>query len=73
MFRGGGSALRMGRWGQVFHASSWRKEPPQVNAHGGHPSSPFFNLQTGWEKKDALDGVQETVKLTPLGAGVVQW
>ncbi len=39
----------------------------------GHPSSPFFNLQTGWEKKDALDGVQETVKLTPFGAGVVQW
>jgi hypothetical protein len=33
----------------------------------------FFNLQTGWEKKDALDGVQETVKLTLLGAGVVQW
>ena len=39
----------------------------------GHPSSPFFNLQTGWEKKDALDGVQETVKLITLGAGVVQW
>lgn len=39
----------------------------------GAPKLTFFNLQTGWEKKDALDGVQETVKLSPLGAGVVQW